>query len=649
MNKTLPEQNFPKIPFTSKELITSSPHPTLRKIPNKYLARTFNLNQDDGMRQKQINLKRIHIRSIIEAEKADDEEDNEEAKQLAIKHKICHKKKLFRGLTYVAMSSFFHLNWLEELKHCKNLVHFRCDPYDNSPQENIIRYFQKFNKNLEQVHVIMSYLLNMDSSNVKKLSKAINKLHNLKSYGCYRTIGETEEAEESLTKSEFLYLNKCLTRLPKLENFECEIIEYHLDGLWKIMNEGKVYEKVTMLSMNLTLGPFGEEEDDDGVSPFFQLQTFPNLKELKISASIARSDIMDFHPRFGDFVVQGFQKLSHLEKLSLQLSSFSTGINFMFEGLLHLPQLSSFSFEIDSMEPQNWGILIQFLQSQTNLVWVEIKVENLNAFREKQVLEDLIASLSHISKLQYLNLVSNTWPLHILSKGFNRLTETNHIKSFQLRAENKLFGCPREILPSLQGLCEFLLRNKNTLSELQIDLPLFKEPELNDYSAAVISQLTHLKTLTLNISSSSVFDIESLCFGCVYLNQVPFNSSKDDKKCWNLRLNDILPKLEKLEDLTLEFDRLKDCPSEKRNCMIDCFKTMSSLNNLRNFKFSLPGGGLSQTEANSINSALKDLKRLNSIKFLNLGQLIDDEDIEEIAVTVVALQYQQSLKMNLSF
>ena len=101
--------------LSSPNSTTHSTYPTPRKIPKRYLARTFRLNQDDGMRQKQINLKRIHIRSIIEAEKGGDEDDNEEAKQLSIKHKIYLKKKLFKRLTYVGMSSFFHLNWIEEL------------------------------------------------------------------------------------------------------------------------------------------------------------------------------------------------------------------------------------------------------------------------------------------------------------------------------------------------------------------------------------------------------------------------------------------------------------------------------------------------------------------------------------------------------
>ena len=641
MKKT-PQQNF------TTTNITPSASPTPRKIPKRYLARTFRLNQDDGMRQKQINLKRIHIRSIIEAEKAGDEDDDEEAKQLSIKHKICLKKKLFKRLTYVEMSSFFHLNWIEELKHCKNLLHFRCDPYDNSPHENAVRYFQKINKNLENVDLMLNWNLNMGSSSIKKISKAVGKLHNLKRYRGYRAVGDTEE---NLTQSEFLYLNKNLTRLPQLKHFECNIIEFGLKGLGNIMNEGKVYEKVTKLSMDLRLGPFqnADGEDEDEAFRLFQFQTFPNLKELNICALTTQSDEMDFHPCYDDFVVEGLQRLVHLEKLSLLVSSYSTGIGFIFEGLEHLPQLSSFSFEIDSMELHNWDPLIQFLQSQVNLVWLDFKVENLNAFREKQALEDFLASLSHKPKLQYLMLTSNFWPLQILSDGFNRLVGSDQIRSFQLRAENKLFGCPREILPSLQGLCEFLLHNKSTLSELQIDLPLFKESELNGYLGAILPQLNNLKALSLNLSLSSVFDIESLRWGCVFLNQAQPQNSKDDYKSWNLRLNDVLPKLERLEDLTLEFDRFKDCPSQHRNCMIDCFKVLPSLKNLRNFVFSLPERRLSQAEAKTIIAALKDLKCLNSIKFLNLNGALGDGNLGGIGITVVAAQYQQSPRMHLSF
>ena len=621
--------------FSPQGNTVPSAHPVPTKIPKRYLARTLHLNQDDGLRQRQINIKRIHIRKLIEADKEKNDDDNGNVKQLSTKHKICHRKKLFKGLTHIDMRSFYQLYWLEEFKHSKIAIYFRCDPYNDAPPTNISHYLQKMNKNLEQVILIIDFKLNVESSGLAKLYREVGKLRNLKRYKGIRGVYQNDNC---FPRSEFLYLNKCLTRLPKLKDFKFLGFELGLEGIWKIMKEGKVYPKLTKLSMDFRLGPFpnkdGEEKAEDEVSPLFQFQTFPNLKELEIRA---QRNYRDYSPAYGDFVVEGLKKLVGLEKLLLGVNSFSVGIVFVFEGLLHLPQLSSFSFEIDSMEPHNWDVLIQFLQNQANLVWIEIKVDNL----EKQRLEGFIASLSYKPKLQYLTLKSIVWPLQILSNGFKRLIGSDQIKSFQLRTEGKLFSCPSAVLPSLQGLCEFLLRNKNTLYKFQIDFPSSKEPEPNDYFAKVISQLLHLEVFSFDMA--------------LIPDEVPLNQIQNlaQYNLWNLNFNKILPHLGKLENLTLKFDILKDSLPQHRKSMVSGFNVLPSLKNLRNFEFSLPERELSQAEVKTICSALKSLKCLNSIKFSNLDKRPEDyavpDGFQEIKQVVVTLQGQQSLRMNLSF
>ena len=280
---------------------------------------------------KYINIKRIRIRGLIEG---DMPFLGKKVRQFSTKSKVILKKKLFKGLTNLQMSSFFRFNWLQELKHSKRLVQFRCCPNPSCPHQNIIRYFQKINKNLEKVKIYIDGVWLMPPDKLRKLYRAVGRLYQLKSYEGERPLRGLQLSDTDL---EFLDLSRCLERLPRLENFECNISEVGLHGLRSIMNGEGVYEKVTKLCINLEVFKREETDNEEETLPFFQFQTFPNLKELQIQGQYPRCS-------YGPFVVEGFKSLVHLEKLSLKIS-FCSGVNFLFAGLLHLPQLSSFSLD----------------------------------------------------------------------------------------------------------------------------------------------------------------------------------------------------------------------------------------------------------------------------------------------------------------
>jgi len=235
-------------------------------------------------------------------------------------------------------------------------------------------------------------------------------------------------------------------------------------------------------------------------------------------------------------------------------------------------------------------------------------------------------------------------PFKIISNGLNRLIRTDQLKSLQFQALHKRFSSCQSILPSFLGFYEFLLRNKNSLSELKLDFPLFQDRPLNDCFGSVTSELTQLKVLSLDISVSSL--ISQNPFGqWIYFNKV--FSKEDGDELWNLHLNDILPQLDKLEDLTLKFDGLEGCPPDRRKFMTTCFRILPSLKNLRHFGFSVPPTGLSSAELENIKSVLKQLRSLLSVQFLNLD--VNTDELKQIKSHVAELQDRQSLQTNLLF
>jgi len=464
-------------------------------------------------------------------------------------------------------------------------------------------------------------------------------------------------------KQEFQYLSRCLSKNSKLEDFEYSFPKGSQDAFQELMNEGKIYPKVTKLHVPLTRtlsrdgarnfadhhdddneeigedeGNDENEEDDEEDSddkpekikslplntktsdPSFRFHIFSNLKALEIKAQKLDKKL---YPDFGSSLAEAFEDLHYLKKLYLKLSSHPPGTDFILQGLLKLPLLTSLSLRIDSMSLSQGDILNTFIKKQANLasMSLEIKCSTTDELQENQFLENFLESHSHKPLLKHLTLNLNSWEAEYLSEGLKRLQGSDQIKAFELKIREFIDCRPRE--KSFAGLCDFLLRNRNTLDDLALDLalePLY-EVEMYDSMNSVIPQLTQLQHFDLRF----------------YLNE-----HKMTRYLFDLDLKSILLKLENLQRVVLNLDYLSEFPPECREWMVECFTVLPLLKSLRKLEFSIPIEGLSRTEINMITMGLKGLNRFVKMEFLNIDDLgfyeKETEEIVKVYWDVVELQ-----------
>ncbi|RZJ98687.1 MAG: hypothetical protein EOO46_24700, partial [Flavobacterium sp.] len=259
--------------------------------------------------------------------------------QLEQIHRVCLKKKLFKGLTDVRIYSLSCPYWIEDLKNAKKLTSLSCEPYFHCPINNIICFFKRVCKNLEHLEYI-EYSKSITDNNSKKLVKAMGSLKKLKSFqrngGIY--------VNQRWANQQFQNLHRYSQKLPHLERLECKLLKSGQDGLQDIMNRGIVYQKVTKIFLNLC--DVAKETNHDNIQTLirlpkvFKLHIFPSLKELEFHATC---EYGQSRPEYNDFVAEGFKKLGLLEKISVKISSISPGLKFLLEGFLQLPQLLSLS------------------------------------------------------------------------------------------------------------------------------------------------------------------------------------------------------------------------------------------------------------------------------------------------------------------
>ncbi len=572
----------------SQDLITnqslspspSSPEDSLRLKPTfRYFRRTFHLNTGDSINALKLNLKRIHIKKLVEVDNYCVEGSDAEKKRLEA-NKRCLKKKLFKYFTDLHLLYLNTSDWLEEFKHARSLIKLSFRPGEDYPASIIAPYFKRMNKHVENIEFFIEDSSEMEPCDILRVSKVIRGFPKLKVYK-----GQTELSE---WKHEFQYLYRHLPKISKLQDFEYFFPKKSQNPFQELMKEGKIYPKVTKLSVTLGRIPDeeGEENKDSEVYKKAQVNLlFPNLKALQIKA---RELDESLYPNFCSSLAQAFEHLPRLEKLSLKFASYPLSTDFILQGLLKLPLLSSFSFRIESMSSSQGSLLNTFMKAQTNLVSIHLEIRNSDTeeLQENQFLENFIESLSNRPLLQYLTLNLNSWGVQSISEGFKNFQGSDQIKAFHFKIRKFVEFRPME--NPLNTLCEFLLRNKNTLDDLTLDLavgPIF-EAEIYDSLSMTIAQLTQLQNFMLAFS---------------------LDENKMANYKFNFDLKSILFKLGRLQSLVLKLDYLLEFPPESRKWIVECFEVVPLLKNLRRFKFSVPTESLDQTERSVIEKGLKGL------------------------------------------
>ena len=579
----------------SQSNLFSIPPPARTKYLRRSLDMTLTKNPEKTLRK--MNLKRIHIRKLADKPSYYPEE-------LGKRYRICLKKKLFKTLAHAQIYSFNYLYGLEDLKNCKNLLKYTWSASEDCSDSYLINYFKRIpSRNLEKVSFCQGLYDLFDYNSIKKLYKQIGSLPRLKSFQTIRDPNPNKTNEDHQT------LHRYLARLPNVQNFDCFLAQSDdREILRDLLDKGKSYEKVTRLRMGDPL--------------FYRFQElFCNLRQLDIVAQ--RHLGHKISPDHGPSITQSFEELPHLEALSLQIDSFLQGTNFLFEGLLKLPQLTSFSLQTNCLRPNGWNNLTQFMKNQRNLSHLSLEIPYCDETQDS-LLENLLQSLSQKPKLQYLSLNYVSERLFpVISNGMKRIVGTDQIKSFRCHLDAKRFCLPLD-QSSLEGYCEFLTRNQKTLSHLLMTIPLLHG--LNDHFAKVISQLKQIKTLELMI----------------LVNETSLDFVKEP-----LSLTFMLKNLGGLDSLTIDFPT---SPQHKGQ-VIQLFKILHYLKSLRTLQLQLHELSFDVFSEDEVKIICTILNQQKSLFFAlsNPGPFDNIDNMRKISFALWSLYERHSVAVNLSF
>jgi len=587
------------------------------KIPsNKYLRRALLLNQDEGESLIKLNIKRYHIRKINEVKKFTgyEEQTSLDLKKLEKRHHKCLNKGHFKTLASLKICTSFHKYLLKDLKASKRLAKLDCEPYETFNPRPMIKFFQRVSKSVEVINFSIGYYYDISENVFMQLSKAIGRFPRLRVFQ-----GEEKTTiDGQLTTPQWRYLYQHQKRSSHLQDVDCFLSNRTDNTPWILLNHNKAYPKVIKLRVYL-LGDFQSLENRCAQN---LSHVFPNLKQLEFIDDNKHKSYQHCHP----LIALGFKNLQCLQKLTLRLDFCEEGTfkdNVVLKALLDLPKLSSLDLSFFTFSSDEWKTFLNFLENQTDLVSLKFGINCFWTAKEKyQTLENLFISLKKMSKLQYFNLNADCWPLEYLSKGLKNLVGSVQLKSFELHGQIYQFTSTQTEQHPFEAFCQFLLRNKTTLSELRFHLPLMADQKLS----TALSQLSQLKKLWLTFSV--------------------WESTEKVYQKGDPNLNSVLLNLEKLEDLTLDFRSLEKFTLEERKWMRLLFKALPSFKRLRNFNFYLPHRGLSKTEVTYIQSAIKQLGHLNNINFLDSFQNAMNTKILE---SIENLGLKKATHVNLPF
>jgi len=171
-----------------------------------------------------------------------------------------------------------------------------------------------------------------------------------------------------------------------------------------------------------------------------------------------------------------------------------TGTKYIFQGLLKLPLLRKFSLSIGFIKDEEWVLLQEFLNKQTNLESINLIVYSPPSTRsrfesQKLHLESFIKALENKPLLKFIKLKSAYWSLEALSKGFGHLTTKSQLRILRIEASDETITTHTKSSERVKGLCNFIKNQKDTLKTLQISLAFAPEENTVTCLAEAISKV----------------------------------------------------------------------------------------------------------------------------------------------------------------
>jgi len=344
---------------------------------------------------------------------------------------------------------------------------------------------------------------------------------------------------------------------------------------------------------------------------FYRFELFPNLKKLHISQS------NQVYP-FGSFIVECFAALKQLEQFKLNIHHRPRGESYIFQGLLKLPLLKKFSLKLPFITNQEWVLLDKFLRKQTNLESFRISIIQAPSSKARYLLQNIylkniIACLENNKSLKSLELQLSFRSLEAVSQGLARLGMTNQLQSLKFEGIDDNITSQTKSEARVEGLCNFIKNQKESLKLVKISLPLVLEESIVAHIGEAISELKQLRSLSLSFNNLFSANKESIDYIQNLLQSgIPGESKMKLRESteWNPNLEKYLLRLENLEDLEINFEVFN---KESTRWFVDVFRALPDIGRIKNLKTSTRSFNWFEDMEEKFISAVLELKNVWSV------------------------------------
>jgi len=461
-------------------------------------------------------------------------------------------------------------------------------------------------------------------------------------------------------REESINLKRYLPRMSRLKDYKFSQGSNHQYELQSLLQrENKTWPWLTMLSLYLKLPeinvlinqiPDEEEEENNKTSSnkpepdrfpaLFKFHLFPNLKHLDLTIGPSLNISL---PRS---VVKEFQSLRNLQSVSFVFKARPQGTSSLLLGLFELPLLDHFTLNIPFLYEQDWSLLSNFFQkqSQLSLLHLEIPVKRTSksayAIQEKHI-KDLSTTLQNKPRLKTLKLIFPWNSLQSISDALSH--QMTSLESLKIHAFEGPEGNSKD---NIKGLCELIKRQKKSLRSLDLSLGYLVSAEIFTGILEAISELRELRELELSVNSDNMVRIEEYER---YYEKISEVKEKKEERFgrWKASLVRTLGKLEKIELLDLRIDGLED-DSQSESWCLGLLKVIGGCERLRKFVFGVPVPGKDVGIMKEVCRILGGFKRID-VKFETNGRPIDPFSMISIAKATAKVSFEKSLNTNLMF
>lgn len=381
------------------------------------------------------------------------------------------------------------------------------------------------------------------------------------------------------------------------------------------------------------------------VKPFYRFDLFPNLKKLTI-------DQEDYFFPLNPVIIKSFKALTQLEALKIDIASRSQDSNYLFMAFLKLPLLKKFSLHISFIKKRDWTILKKFVKKQENLQSFSLLLRNEPCLKHyfclNEHLENIIKCLNDKPSLKSIDLRSNYWSLEALSKGLAHLKITNQIQKFNFRASDDTITSQAKARARIEGLCNFIKNQKESLKILHVFLPFSLDKSPVTYIGEALSKLVQLKKLYFSVNCGYENGISF--FENTLQATVPAETRRKVKmpKKWNPNLAKHFKRLENLEHFELKFD-IGHLSSSK--WFVNVMKVLPDLKNLQKVDVVTDSGKFLEKAEQSVTNIVQEFKDLRRIcvVFIHSPGFYKLETFLNLTQTTKKFNRKQSMRCDLMF